>query len=217
MAKTPSKKSAKAPKKAAGGKKKKTRTESYSTYNYRVLKQVTPTRHLQEGHVDQNSFINDIFERIALEASKLCRFSKKATLRPRDPDRGPPLLPISSKHASPGHQGCHQVLLVLSGPIRERIRPCRDAERERPHPTGVFEHHPKERRTPPVDAPPARLDFPRTRDARARRARGPASYRPVRYLIWGIMVRAIAGGSLSERGWRAERPSIRPLDRRRAR
>ena len=42
MAKTPSKKSAKAPKKAAGGKKKKTRVESYSTYIYRVLKQVHP-------------------------------------------------------------------------------------------------------------------------------------------------------------------------------
>ena len=42
MAKTPSKKSAKAPKKAAEGKKKKSRSESYSTYIYRVLKQVHP-------------------------------------------------------------------------------------------------------------------------------------------------------------------------------
>ena len=42
MAKTPSKKSAKAPKKAGGAKKKKSRTESYSTYIYRVLKQVHP-------------------------------------------------------------------------------------------------------------------------------------------------------------------------------
>ena len=29
-------------------------------------------------------FINDIFERIALEASKLCRFSKKSTLSSRE-------------------------------------------------------------------------------------------------------------------------------------
>ena len=35
MAKTPSKKSAKAPKKAGGAKKKKSRTESYSTDPYR--------------------------------------------------------------------------------------------------------------------------------------------------------------------------------------
>ena len=44
MAKTPSKgakKAAKAPKKAASGSKKK-RTESYSSYIYKVLKQVHP-------------------------------------------------------------------------------------------------------------------------------------------------------------------------------
>ncbi|KAK7248041.1 histone [Aureococcus anophagefferens] len=89
-----SKKSAKAPKKAAGGKKKKTRVESYSTYIYRVLKQVHPdtgiskkgmfTGTARAGMSIMNSFINDIFERIALEASKLCRFSKKATLSSRE-------------------------------------------------------------------------------------------------------------------------------------
>ena len=43
MAKTPSKKSAKAPKKAGkGAKKNKKRVESYSTYIYKVLKQVHP-------------------------------------------------------------------------------------------------------------------------------------------------------------------------------
>ena len=43
MAKTPSKKSAKAPKKAGkGGSRSKKRVESYSTYIYRVLKQVHP-------------------------------------------------------------------------------------------------------------------------------------------------------------------------------
>ena len=39
MAKTPSKKSAKAPKKAGDKKRKKKRTESYSIYIYKVLKQ----------------------------------------------------------------------------------------------------------------------------------------------------------------------------------
>ena len=42
MAKTPSKKSAKAPKKASGDKKKKKAKESYSGYIYKVLKQVHP-------------------------------------------------------------------------------------------------------------------------------------------------------------------------------
>ena len=81
----PSKKSAKAPKKAGGAKKKKSRTESYSTYIYRVLKQVHPDTGIsKKGMSIMNSFINDIFERIALEASKLCRFSKKATLSSRE-------------------------------------------------------------------------------------------------------------------------------------
>ncbi|KAH8065037.1 hypothetical protein JL722_1933 [Aureococcus anophagefferens] len=54
MAKTPSKKSAKAPKKAAGGKKKKTRVESYSTYIYRVLKQ-TAVRLMLPGELSKHA------------------------------------------------------------------------------------------------------------------------------------------------------------------
>jgi histone H2B len=85
MAKTPSKKSAKAPKKAAEGKRKKKRTETYSTYIYRVLKQVHPDTGIsKKGMSIMNSFINDIFERIALEASKLGRYSKKATMSSRE-------------------------------------------------------------------------------------------------------------------------------------
>ena len=86
MAKTPSKKSAKAPKKAGKGSgSRRKRTESYSTYIYKVLKQVHPDTGISKrGMSIMNSFINDIFERIALEASKLCRFSKKATLSSRE-------------------------------------------------------------------------------------------------------------------------------------
>eukprot|EP00567_Pseudictyota_dubia_P003309 CAMPEP_0197432208 /NCGR_PEP_ID=MMETSP1175-20131217/304_1 /TAXON_ID=1003142 /ORGANISM="Triceratium dubium, Strain CCMP147" /LENGTH=69 /DNA_ID=CAMNT_0042960221 /DNA_START=47 /DNA_END=253 /DNA_ORIENTATION=+ len=69
MAKTPSKKAA-APKKA-GGKKGKKRTESYSSYIYKVLKQVHPDTGIsKKGMSIMNSFINDIFERIASEAGK---------------------------------------------------------------------------------------------------------------------------------------------------
>ena len=85
MAKTPSKKSAKAPKKAGGAKKKKSRTESYSTYIYRVLKQVHPDTGISKrGMSIMNSFINDIFERIASEAGKLARYNKKSTLSSRE-------------------------------------------------------------------------------------------------------------------------------------
>ena len=40
--KQPAKKSAKKPAKASGGKRRKKRTESYSSYIYKVLKQVHP-------------------------------------------------------------------------------------------------------------------------------------------------------------------------------
>ena len=85
MAKTPSKKSAKAPKKAGGAKKKKSRTESYSTYIYRVLKQVHPDTGIsKKGMSIMNSFINDIFGRLAGEASKLVIYNKRATLSSRE-------------------------------------------------------------------------------------------------------------------------------------
>ena len=87
MAKTPSKQSAKAPKKAGTGSKKKNRkrVESYSTYIYKVLKQVHPDTGIsKKGMSIMNSFINDIFERIASEAGKLSTYNKKATLSSRE-------------------------------------------------------------------------------------------------------------------------------------
>ena len=86
MAKTPSKKSAKAPKKAGKGSgSRRKRTESYSSYIYKVLKQVHPDTGIsKKGMSIMNSFINDIFERIAMEAGKLSRYSKKMTLSSRE-------------------------------------------------------------------------------------------------------------------------------------
>jgi histone H2B len=91
MVKTPSKKApAKAVKKvpADGGKKKRSKkhVESYSTYIYKVLKQVHPDTGIskKKGMSIMNSFINDIFERIAGEAGKLSIYNKKATLLSRE-------------------------------------------------------------------------------------------------------------------------------------
>ena len=87
MAKTPSKgakKAAKAPKKAAGGSRKK-RVESYSSYIYKVLKQVHPDTGIsKKGMSIMNSFINDVFAQIAGEAGKLCTYNNKATLSSRE-------------------------------------------------------------------------------------------------------------------------------------
>lgn len=83
MAKTPSKQSAQAPKKS--GKRSKKRVESYSTYIYKVLKQVHPDTGIsKKGMSIMNSFINDIFERIAQEAGKLATYNKKSTLSSRE-------------------------------------------------------------------------------------------------------------------------------------
>ena len=85
MAKTPSKKSAKAPKKAGEGKKKKSRTESYSSYICKVLKQVHPDTGISSKAMSiMNSFINDIFEKLATEASKLAVYNKKPTITSRE-------------------------------------------------------------------------------------------------------------------------------------
>ena len=83
--KTPAKKSEKKPKAAVEKKKKKKRTESYSSYIYKVLKQVHPETGISKKGISiLNSFVNDIFDRIALEASKLARYNKKATLSSRE-------------------------------------------------------------------------------------------------------------------------------------
>ena len=88
MAKTPSKKSAKAKAPATTGDKKKRskkRVESFSTYIYKVLKQVHPECGISKKSMSiMNSFIQDIFERILVEAGKLARYSKKSTLSSRE-------------------------------------------------------------------------------------------------------------------------------------
>ena len=60
---------------------KRSRHETFSVYIYKVLKQVhNDTGISKKSMAIMNSFINDIFERIALEASKLVRYNKKHTL-----------------------------------------------------------------------------------------------------------------------------------------
>ena len=84
MAKTPSKKSRKSSKKSSS-KRRRRRVESYSTYIYKVLKQVHPETGISKrGMSIMNSFINDVFERIAGEAGKLGKYSGRATLSSRE-------------------------------------------------------------------------------------------------------------------------------------
>lgn len=67
--------------KKSGGKK----AETYSVYIYRVLKQVHPETGISKRSMSiMNSFINDIFEKVALEAARLVRYNKKQTLSSRE-------------------------------------------------------------------------------------------------------------------------------------
>lgn len=81
--KAPAKTAEKKPKAEAG--RKKTRKETYSTYIYRVLKQVHPDTGISNKAMSiLNSFVNDIFERIAGEASKLAGYNKRSTISSRE-------------------------------------------------------------------------------------------------------------------------------------
>ena len=63
----------------------KRRQETYSVYIYRVMKQCHPEIGISKRSMSiMNSFINDIFEKIALEAAKLVRYNRKQTLSSRE-------------------------------------------------------------------------------------------------------------------------------------
>ncbi|KAM5294040.1 histone H2B type 1-A [Glossophaga mutica] len=67
--------------KKEGKKRKKTRKESYSIYIYKVLKQVHPDTGISAKAMSiMNSFVNDIFERLAAEASRLAHYNKRSTI-----------------------------------------------------------------------------------------------------------------------------------------
>ena len=66
-------------------KAKKAISETYKIYIYKVLKQVHPDTGISSKAMSiMNSFINDIFEKLASEASKLSRYNKKPTITSRE-------------------------------------------------------------------------------------------------------------------------------------
>merc|ERR1712012_1543270 len=72
---------------AKGDKKKKKskRKQSYAIYIYRVLKQVPPDTGVSSKAMSiLNSFVKDLFERIASEASKLAHCNKRSTITSRE-------------------------------------------------------------------------------------------------------------------------------------
>ncbi|KAI6171837.1 Histone H2B [Aphelenchoides besseyi] len=79
------KKAVKAVKKTGEKKRRHSRKESYAVYIYRVLKQVHPDTGISSKAMSiMNSFVNDVFERIAGEASRLATYNKKSTISSRE-------------------------------------------------------------------------------------------------------------------------------------
>merc|ERR1712110_314607 len=80
--KMPAKKAA--PKKAPVARRRR-RTETFSVYIFRVLRQVHEKTGISRRSMSiMNSFINDLFERISAEAGRLVRYSKRHTLSSRE-------------------------------------------------------------------------------------------------------------------------------------
>ena len=66
-------------------KRRHSHKESYSVCMYKVLKQVHPvTGILSKAMGIMNSFVNDIFERIAGEATHLAHYNKRSTITSRE-------------------------------------------------------------------------------------------------------------------------------------
>ena len=84
-AKTPSKSAKASSKKADKPKRRKKRVETFSSYIYKVLKQVHPDTGISRRAMSiMNSFVNDTFERLGAEAIRLARYNSKATLTSRE-------------------------------------------------------------------------------------------------------------------------------------
>ena len=65
--------------------KKRRAPESYKSYIFKVLKQVHPKMRVsKKGIAIVNNFVTDTFEKIATEAGKLCKITKRSTLSSRD-------------------------------------------------------------------------------------------------------------------------------------
>ena len=83
----PAEKPAKKPRrlKKDGKPYKKTKRQSFDVFIYRVLKQVHPDTGVSKKSMSiLNSFVLDLFERLACEASRLAKYNKRRTLSSRE-------------------------------------------------------------------------------------------------------------------------------------
>ncbi|KAI8502663.1 hypothetical protein Bbelb_193650 [Branchiostoma belcheri] len=92
--------------------RRRKRRETFGVYIYKVLKQVHPDTGVSSKAMGiMNSFVNDIFERIAAEASRLAHYNKRSTISSREIQTAVRLLlpRVGQARRQRGHQGRHQV------------------------------------------------------------------------------------------------------------
>eukprot|EP01070_Trichotokara_eunicae_P011154 Trichotokara_eunicae@DN6820_c0_g1_i1.p1 len=66
-------------------KRKKTRQDTYANFIYRLNKQIDPKMEVSKKTISiLNSFVNDVFDRVATEAQSLLKHAKKDTLTARE-------------------------------------------------------------------------------------------------------------------------------------
>nr|XP_025847463.1 late histone H2B.L4-like [Vulpes vulpes] len=81
-------------------KKRSRRKETYSMYIDKVLKQVHPDIGISSKAMSiMNSFVNDVFERLAGEAARLAQYSGRTTLTSREVQTAVRLPGELAKHA----------------------------------------------------------------------------------------------------------------------
>lgn len=96
-------KAAPSDKKKDVSRKRKARHESYASYIFKVLRQVHPEQNISKKAMTiVDSFVHDIFERIATQASKLAASNKRSTITSRE-------IQTSVKLLLPGELSKHAV------------------------------------------------------------------------------------------------------------
>mmetsp|Transcript_94720 Transcript_94720/g.131669 ORF Transcript_94720/g.131669 Transcript_94720/m.131669 type:complete len:116 (+) Transcript_94720:23-370(+) len=76
---------AKAVAKVDAKRRRKPNTKSFATYIYKVLKQVHPETGIsRKAMIVMDSFVHDIFERLAVEADRLARYNNRQTITSRE-------------------------------------------------------------------------------------------------------------------------------------